>query len=53
MTALAERLLAAENPILITGYAGRHARTAQMIDELAQFAGIAVFEAHASEQHLA
>ena len=48
VTALAERLLAAENPILITGYAGRHARTARMIDELAQFAGIAVFEAHAS-----
>jgi len=45
---LAERLVAAENPILITGYAGRHARTARLIEELAQFAGIAVFEAHAS-----
>jgi acetolactate synthase I/II/III large subunit len=45
---LAERLLAAENPILITGYAGRCARAAQLIDALAQFAGIAVFEAHPS-----
>ena len=45
---LAERLVAAENPILITGYAGRHARTARLIEELAQFAGVAVFEAHAS-----
>jgi len=45
---LVDRLLAADNPILITGYAGRHARTAQAIIELAQLAGIAVFEAHAS-----
>jgi acetolactate synthase I/II/III large subunit len=45
---LAERLLIAEDPILITGYAGRHARSARVIEELAQFAGIAVFEAHAS-----
>src|SRR5579863_8574880 len=48
VAALADRLLAAEKPILVTGYAGRQARTARMIEELAQFAGIAVFEAHAS-----
>jgi acetolactate synthase-1/2/3 large subunit len=48
VAALAERLLAAENPILITGYAGRNAHAAQMIDEVAQFVGIAVFEAHSS-----
>jgi acetolactate synthase I/II/III large subunit len=41
---LAERLIAAENPILITGYGGRNAHAAQMIVEVAEFAGIAVFE---------
>ncbi|MGA3308397.1 MAG: thiamine pyrophosphate-requiring protein [Xanthobacteraceae bacterium] len=45
---LADRLLAAKNPILITGYGGRNAHGAQMIDEVARFAGIAVFEAHPS-----
>src|SRR5271156_1648889 len=43
---LAEKILAAENPILITGYAGRHARGSKAIDALAQFAGIAVYEAN-------
>jgi len=46
IAALADKLLAAENPILITGYAGRNARAAEMIDALAQFAGIAVYEAN-------
>jgi acetolactate synthase-1/2/3 large subunit len=41
---LAERLLAAEHPILITGYAGRNARAAKLIEELAEFAGVGVFE---------
>ena len=45
---VADRLLAAQNPILITGYGGRNAHGAQMIDEVARFAGIAVFEAHPS-----
>ena len=39
-------MLAAENPILITGYGGLDAVGAQKIDEVAQFAGIAVFEAN-------
>ena len=43
---LAEKLLTAENPILITGYAGRHAHASRAIDELAQFAGIAVYESN-------
>jgi acetolactate synthase-1/2/3 large subunit len=43
---LADKLLTAENPILITGYAGRSAQAAQAIDALAQFAGIAVYEAN-------
>ena len=46
VAALADRLLKAENPLLITGYAARHARAARVIDELAQFAGIAVFESN-------
>jgi acetolactate synthase I/II/III large subunit len=43
---LADRLLAAENPILITGYGGMDAQAAQKIDEVAQFAGIPIFEAN-------
>ena len=46
VAALAERLLAAENPILIAGYAGRNEQSSEMIDALAQFAGIAVYEAN-------
>ncbi len=41
---LADRLIAAEHPILICGYAGRNAKAAKLIEELAKFAGIAVFE---------
>src|SRR5580658_3763978 len=43
---LAEKILTAENPILITGYAGRHAHASRAIDALAQFAGIAIYEAN-------
>ena len=43
---LADRLIAAENPILITGYGGTDVLTAQKIDEIAQFAGIPIFEAN-------
>ena len=46
IAALADKLLAAEQPILITGYAGRHAHASRAIDELAQFAGIAVYESN-------
>jgi acetolactate synthase-1/2/3 large subunit len=46
IAALADRLLKAENPILITGYAGRHEHASRAIDALAQFAGIAVYEAN-------
>jgi acetolactate synthase-1/2/3 large subunit len=46
VAALAEKLLTAENPILITGYAGRHAHASRAIDALSQFAGIAVYEAN-------
>jgi acetolactate synthase I/II/III large subunit len=46
VAALAEKLLTAENPILITGYAGRNAQAAAAIDALAQFAGIAIYEAN-------
>jgi acetolactate synthase-1/2/3 large subunit len=41
---LAERLLVAENPILITGYGGTDPLAAQKIVELGEFAGIAVYE---------
>jgi acetolactate synthase I/II/III large subunit len=46
IAALADRLLAAQKPILITGYGGMDALGAAKIDELAQFAGIAIFEAN-------
>ena len=42
---LAGRLLAARSPILITSYGGRNPGTSAAIDALAQFAGIAVYEA--------
>jgi acetolactate synthase-1/2/3 large subunit len=43
---LVDRLLTAESPILITGYAGRNPRSSELINELAEFAGIAVFESN-------
>ncbi len=42
--ALADRLLAAKNPILVTAYAGRNVATPPLLDELARLAGIRVFE---------
>jgi len=46
VSALAERLLAAKNPLLITAYAGRNPATCTALDELARFAGIRVIEYH-------
>jgi acetolactate synthase-1/2/3 large subunit len=46
IAALADRLLAAQNPILITGYGGLNALSARKMDELAQFAGIPIYEAN-------
>jgi len=46
VAALADKLMTAESPILITGYAGRHDHASKAIDALAQFAGIAVYEAN-------
>ena len=46
IAALADRLLAAENPILITGYGGTEALAAHKIIELGEFAGIPVYEAN-------
>jgi len=43
---LADRLLAAENPILICSYSGNYARSSPAIAALSQFAGIAVYEAN-------
>ena len=44
--AIAERLLAAKNPLLITAYAGRNPAAVALIDELAHFAGLRVVEYH-------
>ena len=41
---LADKLLAAEHPILVCGYAGQSKTAPKLIEELATFAGIAVFE---------
>jgi acetolactate synthase-1/2/3 large subunit len=41
---LADKIIASEHPILITGYAGQNAGAPKLIEELAMFAGIAVFE---------
>ena len=45
---LADRIIAAEQPVLITAYAGRNPRAVQAIAELSELAGIAVIEANAS-----
>ncbi len=42
---IAKRLLAAEHPVLITRYAGRNPAFPALLDELARFAGLRVFEA--------
>jgi acetolactate synthase-1/2/3 large subunit len=42
--ALADRLLAARNPILVTAYSGRNVATPAVLDELARLAGVRVFE---------
>jgi acetolactate synthase-1/2/3 large subunit len=42
--AVATKLLAAERPLLITAYAGRHHATVAVLDELARFAGVRVVE---------
>ena len=41
---LADKIIAAEHPILICGYAGQSKNAPKLIEELAMFAGIAVFE---------
>ena len=43
---IADRLLAAENPILITAYAGRNPRAPGVIESLALFAGLRVYESN-------
>lgn len=43
---VAERLLAAERPILITSFGGRNRRTSDAIERLARLAGIRVFESN-------
>ncbi|HTR86851.1 MAG TPA: thiamine pyrophosphate-requiring protein [Reyranella sp.] len=42
--AIADKLLKAEHPLLITAYAGRNHATVKVLDELARFAGIRVIE---------
>jgi len=41
---IADRLLAAERPLLVTAYAGRQAEAPALIEALAKLAGIRVFE---------
>jgi acetolactate synthase I/II/III large subunit len=45
LSKFAQRLLEAKRPILITAYGGRNRNTSKMIEAVAEFAGIAVFEA--------
>ena len=44
VAALADRLLAARDPVLMTAYCGRNPASVALLDELARFAGIRVFE---------
>ena len=41
---LADRLIAAKNPLIVTAYAGRDTSTPALLDELARLAGIRVVE---------
>lgn len=43
---IAQRLLAAKQPMLITAYAGRNRATPGVIDELARFSGMRVYESN-------
>ena len=43
---VAERLLSAKHPVMVTSYAGRNLEAPALIEELARFAGIRVFEAN-------
>ena len=44
VAALADRLLAARDPVLVTAYCGRNPASVALLDELARFAGIRVYE---------
>jgi acetolactate synthase-1/2/3 large subunit len=44
--AIADRLMAADDPILITAYAGRDRRTPALIERLAQLCGMRVYESN-------
>jgi acetolactate synthase-1/2/3 large subunit len=43
---LAQRLLTAQDPILVTSYGGANPETSGAIDRLAEFAGIAIYESN-------
>ena len=44
VNALAEKLMRAERPMLITGYGGKNRRTSDAIEKLSRIAGVRVFE---------
>ena len=46
---LAEKLLTAQSPILITAYGGRNPNTSKAVEALAEFAGISVYELEPSQ----
>src|SRR5262249_10569201 len=50
ISALADQILKAEYPVLITAYAGRSPRAAQAIAEISEFAGVAVIESKSSNK---
>ena len=50
---LADALLAAKNPMLMTSYGGRTPGTSDAIEQLAEFAGIARVRIQHGQQHLA
>lgn len=45
---LADRIIASQNPVLVTAYVGRNARAVQAISELSELAGIAIIESNSS-----
>src|SRR5256885_11987023 len=49
---VADKLLSAKHPVMITSYAGRNLEAPALIDEIARLAGIRVFEAVALYLHM-
>ncbi len=49
---LVDRLLRADFPVMVASYAGRNAKTPALMEELAQLAGVRVYEGHPTHMNI-